>query len=162
MQKLIIDVRDNPGGILSVACQVADYLLPKGIITYTEDKNGKRTEYKSDSNELDMPIVILINENSASAAEILTGALMGHKKAKSVGDTSFGKGIVQEVIPFPDGSGLTLTTSNYYTPDGICIHGVGITPDYKIELPEKFNKTFISEIPHEEDTQLQKAIELLR
>ena len=162
MQKLIIDVRDNPGGILTVACQIADYLLPSGIITYTEDKNGKRTEYRSDANELDMPMVILINENSASAAEILTGALKGHDKAKAVGDTSFGKGIVQEVIPLPDGSGLTLTTSNYYTPDGICIHGVGIEPDYKIDLPEKFDKTYISEIPHEEDTQLRKAIELLR
>ena len=84
MQKLIIDVRDNPGGILTVACEIADYLLPSGIITYTEDKNGKRTEYKSDAYELDMPMVILINENSASAAEILTGALKGHNKAKAV------------------------------------------------------------------------------
>ena len=162
MEKLIIDLRDNPGGVLSVVVDVADYLLPKGIITYTETKTGKRTDYKSDSSETDIPIVVLINGNTASAAEILTGALKDFDRAKVVGTTSFGKGIVQTVYPFSDGSGMSMTIAKYYTPNGICIHGVGIEPDYEVKLPEKYEDGYITDIPKDKDEQYQKALELLR
>lgn len=162
MEKLIIDLRDNPGGVLGVVVDVADYLLPEGIITYTETKTGKRTDYKSDPSETDIPIVVLINGNTASAAEILTGALKDYDRADVVGTTSFGKGIVQTVYPFADGSGMSMTIAKYYTPDGVCIHGVGIEPDYEVKLPKKYENSYITEIPKEEDEQYQKALELLR
>ena len=162
MNKLIIDLRDNPGGVLSVVCQIADYILPEGVITYTETRTGKREEFRSDSKELKIPIVVLINENSASASEVLTGALKDYKRATVVGETSYGKGIVQHVFPFYDGSGMSMTISKYYTPNGVSIHGVGIKPDYEISLPEEFEDSFISDIPAEKDTQLNKAIEILK
>ncbi len=161
MKKLVIDVRDNPGGVLDVVCDISDYLLPEGIITYTETKYGKRTEYKSDRNELNIPMVVLINGNSASASEILTGALKDYDRAVVVGETSFGKGIVQSVLPFLDGSGISLTTAKYYTPGGVCIHGVGIEPDYVVETPEEYKNYYASQIPAQEDVQLQKALEIL-
>ncbi len=159
--KLIIDLRDNPGGALDVVVNIADYLLGDGLITYIEYKDGTRQEYKSDKNETDMPMVVLINGNSASASEVLTGALKDHKKATVVGTTSFGKGVVQSVIPFTDGSGMTMTTAKYYSPNGVCIHGTGIEPDITVELDEKYNGYYASEIPKEDDLQLKKAIELL-
>lgn len=162
IKSLIIDLRDNPGGVLSVVVDVADYLLPEGIVTYTETKTGKRRDYKSDARELDMPMVVLINENSASAAEILTGALQDYDKAEIVGQTSFGKGIVQTVYPFSDGSGMSMTIAKYYTPKGVCIHGIGIEPDYEVSLPDKYADSYITDIPRTEDTQLKKAIELLK
>lgn len=161
MKKLVIDLRDNPGGVLDVVCDISDYLLPEGIITYTETKTGNRTNYRSDANELNIPIVVLINGNSASAAEILTGALKDFDRAEVVGETSFGKGIVQSVLPFADGSGMSLTTAKYYTPSGVCIHGVGIEPDYVVETPEKYKNGYASMIPRDEDVQLNKALELL-
>ena len=108
-----------------------------------------------------MPMVVLINGNSASASEVLTGALKDHKKATVVGTTSFGKGVVQSVIPFADGSGMTMTTARYYSPNGVCIHGTGIEPDIIVELDEKYDGYYASEIPEEDDLQLKKAIELL-
>ncbi len=162
MKKLIIDVRDNPGGVLPVACNVADYLLGDCLITYTETRSGVRKEYKSKESELGIPMAVLINGNSASAAEVLTGALKDNNKAVVVGETSYGKGIVQEVISFPDGSGISLTTAKYYTPSGICIHKIGIEPDHKVSLPEELAGSYVSMIPHEKDTQLNKAIELLK
>ena len=162
MKKLIIDLRDNPGGVLSVVVDVADYLLPEGIITYTETKTGKRTDYKSDPSETDIPIVVLINGNTASAAEILTGALKDFDRAEVVGTTSFGKGIVQTVYPFSDGSGMSMTIAKYYTPSGVCIHGVGIEPDYVVEQSEEYKEGFITDIPKDKDKQYQKALELLR
>lgn len=161
MKKLIIDLRDNPGGVLDVVCKISDYLLPEGIITYTETKKGERTEYKSDANELNIPIVVLINGNSASAAEILTGALKDFGRAEIVGVQSFGKGIVQSVLPFTDGSGMSLTTAKYYTPSGVCIHGVGIEPDYVVDAPEKYKNGYASMIPRDEDVQLNKALDIL-
>jgi carboxyl-terminal processing protease len=161
MEKMIIDLRDNPGGVLDVVCDIADYLLPEGIITYTETKNGDREEFTSDANELDIPMVVLINGNSASASEILTGALRDYDRAEIVGENSFGKGIVQSVYPFYDGSGMSMTIAKYYTPNGECIHGVGIAPDYEVALPEKYDGYYASEVPREDDTQLNKAIELL-
>ena len=100
MSKMIVDLRDNPGGVLDEACNMADMILPEGIITYTETKSGKRTDYNSNAESLDIPIVILINENSASASEVFTGALKDYGKATVVGKKSYGKGIVQSVLPF--------------------------------------------------------------
>lgn len=162
MQKLIIDVRDNPGGALDIVCDVADYLLPKGIITYTETKTGVRNEYKSDAHEVDIPMVVLINGSSASASEILTGALKDYKRAQVVGVTSYGKGIVQHVLPLSDGSGMSMTVSKYFTPNGTSIHGVGIEPDVTVELPEEYKENYVHNIPDGEDTQLNKAIEILK
>lgn len=162
MKKMIIDLRDNPGGVLDVVCDIADYLLPEGIITYTETRRGDREEFKSDAKELDIPMVVLINGNSASASEILTGALHDFGRAQVVGETSFGKGIVQSVYPFSDGSGMSMTIAKYYTPNGVCIHGTGIEPDFEVKLPEKYKESYVSDIPREEDTQLKKAMELLK
>jgi carboxyl-terminal processing protease len=109
---------------------------------------------------VDIPIVLLINGNSASASEILAGALKDHNRAILVGETTFGKGLVQSVIPFQDGSGIKITTSHYYTPNDVCIQGIGIDPDYRVSLdPELLFRNALSE---EEDAQLQKAIELLK
>lgn len=162
MEKMIIDLRDNPGGVLDVVCKIADYILPEGTITYTETRTGKRQTYKSDAKELDIPMVVLINGNSASASEILTGALKDYKRAEIVGEKSFGKGIVQTIIPFSDGSGMSMTIAKYYTPNGVCIHGEGISPDYEVSLPEKYRDGYASAVPREEDTQLDKALELLK
>ncbi|MGN1115743.1 MAG: S41 family peptidase [Candidatus Ornithomonoglobus sp.] len=162
MEKMVIDLRDNPGGVLDVVCDIADYLLPEGIITYTETKKGERQEYKSDSDELDIPMAVLINGNSASASEILTGALKDYGRAVVVGENSFGKGIVQSVYPFYDGSGMSMTIAKYYTPNGVCIHGVGIEPDYEVKLPEEYEDYYASSVPRDEDTQLKKALEVLK
>lgn len=161
MEKMVIDLRDNPGGVLDVVCDIADYLLPEGIITYTETKKGDREEYRSDSNELDIPMAVLINGNSASASEILTGALKDYGRAVVIGENSFGKGIVQSIYPFYDGSGISMTIAKYYTPSGVCIHGIGIEPDYEVELPEEYKDYYASSVPHEDDTQLKKALEVL-
>ena len=160
-QKLIIDLRDNPGGALDVVCNIADEILPEGLITYMEYKDGHREEFKSDKNEIDLPIAVLINENSASASEVLTGALKDYKKATVIGKTSYGKGVVQSVIPFSDGSGMSITIAKYYSPNGICIHGTGIQPDIEVDLPEELQGEYASNIEHSKDTQLQKAIEIL-
>ncbi len=159
MEKLIIDLRNNPGGSLDVVKKIADELLPEGIITYTQDKYDKRAEYKSDSKELDMPMAVLVNGNSASASEVLTGALKDYKKATVVGTTTFGKGIVQTVIPLADGSGISLTTSKYFTPNGVCIHQVGIEPDIYVEPSSDFD---LYESSKEEDIQLNSAINFLK
>lgn len=162
MQKMVIDLRDNPGGVLDVVCDIADYLLPEGIITYTETKNGEREEFKSDAAELDIPMAVLINGNSASASEILTGALKDYGRAKVVGETSFGKGIVQSVYPFYDGSGMSMTIARYFTPNGVCIHDVGIEPDYEVALPDEYKDGYVSDVPRDKDTQLNKALEVLK
>ena len=158
MQKLVIDLRGNPGGDLNVVCKIADVILPKGIITYTEDKHGRRSTIKSDDNELDIPIAVLVNGGSASASEVLTGALKDYKKAAVIGEKTYGKGIVQTVYPFSDGSGMSITTAKYYTPSGVCIHQIGIEPDIEVDLNPDKN---ISELELSEDTQLQKALEYL-
>ena len=161
MKKLIIDVRDNPGGVLNVVCQISDYLLPEGVITYTETRKGEKKEYKSDEKCIDVPIAMLINGSSASASEILAGALKDYDRAVIVGQTSYGKGIVQNVFPFSDGSGMSMTVSKYFTPNGTSIHGVGVEPDVEVALPDEYADSFVSQVPRGQDTQLQKAIELL-
>lgn len=162
MKKLIIDLRDNPGGVLTEVCDIADDLLPEGVITYIEDKNGERKYYNSDANSIDIPLVVLINGNSASASEVLTGALKDYGKAVIVGETSYGKGIVQNVYSFSDGSGISMTSAKYYTPNGICIHDKGIEPDVKIDAGEEYKNSYITLTEHEKDIQLQKALEIIR
>lgn len=132
---LILDLRSNPGGSLPVVVDIARSILPKGLIVYTEDKYGKREEYTCDGkNELDIPMVVLINGNSASASEILAGAIKDYGKGTLIGTTTFGKGIVQRVLPLTDGTALKLTISSYYTPKGNNIHGIGIDPDIECEF----------------------------
>lgn len=171
MKGLIIDLRNNPGGVLDGAVKMADYLLPdhlskypkgngKTLIVYTADKNKKGDVYTaSDKHELDLPIVILVNGDSASAAEVFTGAMKDYNRATVVGTTSYGKGIVQNLIPLGDGSAIKITTAHYYTPSGFDLHGKGITPDVKVELDEKLKTQAV--VKPEEDNQLQAAVGVL-
>lgn len=158
MTGLVIDLRDNPGGDFDSVCKIADAILPEGLITYTEDKNGKQEKINSDSKSIDIPIVVLIDGGSASASEVLTGALKDNGKAVVVGEKSYGKGIVQSVLSFDDGSGMSITTSRYFTPNGVCIHGIGIEPDFEVKPT---SDKLVSEMELSEDVQLQKALELL-
>ena len=161
MKKLIIDVRNNPGGVLQVVCDMLDQLLPEGLIVYTEDKNGNRKEYTSDEeHQFTKPLAVLANENSASASEIFAGAIRDYGIGTIVGTTTFGKGIVQRTFYLSDGTGVKLTVAKYYTPKGHDIHKKGITPDVETELDEELKNQ--SSISHEEDNQLQKAIEVLQ
>lgn len=158
---LIIDVRNNPGGLLNIVIDMADELLPKGLIVYTEDKNGYREQASSDEeHKFTKPLVVLANENSASASEILTGAIKDSGIGTVVGTTTFGKGLVQRIFPLEDGSAVKVTISKYYTPSGNYIHGKGIEPDVKIELPEELKKELV--IKREEDTQFAKAVEVMK
>jgi carboxyl-terminal processing protease len=159
---LIIDVRDNPGGAYNQVVKIADRLLPEGLIVYTEDKHKRRVEVKSDKKELELPLCVLINENSASASEILAGAVKDHEKGTLIGTKTFGKGLVQAVVPLNDGSGLKLTISRYFTPSGVCIQGIGIEPHEKVEVPEQYKNKPVSNIPRGDDVQLQTAIQVLR
>ena len=161
MEKLIIDVRDNPGGVLQTVCDMLDELLPEGLIVYTEDKDGNKKEYTSDGeHQFTKPLAVLTNENSASASEIFAGAIQDYSLGTIVGTTTFGKGIVQRIFYLSDGTGVKLTVAKYYTPKGHDIHKKGITPDVEVELDENLkNKITIS---HDEDNQLQKAIKLLQ
>lgn len=161
MEKMIIDLRDNPGGILDIACDIADMILPEGIITYIEYKDGTREDFNSDAASLEVPIAVLINENSASASEVLTGALKDYGKATVIGKKSYGKGIVQTVFPFADGSGISLTVAKYYSPNGVCIHDIGIEPDIEVDMPEEYEGMYASMVERDKDAQLQKAIEIL-
>lgn len=157
---LVIDVRNNPGGLVSAVKDIADYILPEGIIVYTINKNGKRVDYVSDANAIDLPIVLLINESSASCSEILAGAFKDMDYATLVGTKTFGKGVVQGLFELNDGSGIKITLEKYYTPNGISIHGIGVEPDYLVELPEEFRYSLV--VDESDDTQLQKALEVLK
>ncbi len=135
MKGLIIDLRANPGGSLSAVVDIARMLLPKGLVVYTEDKYGKRREYSCNGRkEFDLPLVVLVDGNSASASEVLAGAIKDYELGTLVGTTTFGKGIVQNVIGLGDGSAVKVTVSSYYSPKGINIHGTGIEPDLVCEL----------------------------
>ncbi|EGD46425.1 carboxyl-terminal protease [Ruminiclostridium papyrosolvens DSM 2782] len=158
---LIIDVRDNPGGLYDEVVSLADRLLPEGTIVFTKDKNGKKNVQPSDATELNMPIAVLTNGNSASASEILAGAIKDFKKGTLIGTKTFGKGLVQTTYSFKDGTGLKVTIARYYTPSGVCIQGQGIKPDIEINLPDKYKDTDVATIPKEDDLQLQKAIEVI-
>lgn len=156
---LIIDVRDNPGGDYDQVVKIADYILPEATIIYLEDRNEKREYEYSDKECIDKKICIMINGNSASASEALTGALVDNNYAVSVGTKSYGKGTSQSLVTLSDGSGLYFTSAKYYTPSGKSIHGVGIKPTHVVRQSEKYKDTSTSEIPYNEDVQLQWAIE---
>ena len=160
MEKLIIDVRNNPGGVLQVVCDMLDQLLPEGLIVYTEDKNGNRKEYTSDEeHQFTKPLAVLANENSASAAEIFAGAIKDYDYGTLIGTKSFGKGIVQTVKQLKDGSAIKLTTAKYYTPNGNYIHEVGIEPD--VELEYEYTGDTNEDYDKSQDNQIQKALEIL-
>ena len=159
MKSLIVDVRSNPGGLITAVSNILDQILPEGTVVYTEDKYGKREDYTSDSNCLDCPIAVLVNENSASASEIFAGAIKDYNYGTLIGTKTFGKGIVQTVFPLEDGDAIKLTTAKYYTPKGNYIHGVGIEPD--IELAYEYSGPEDAAYDMKYDNQLQKAIEVL-
>lgn len=156
MLGLILDLRDNPGGNLAAVIDVARKILPKGLVVYTEDKAGERQDYSCDGeNELTVPMVVLVNGGSASASEVLAGAIKDYGKGKLLGTTTFGKGIVQKYLAMSDGSAVKLTTSKYYTPKGNNIHGIGIEPDEVLEMDyEKYLESGY-------DNQLERAKEIL-
>ena len=159
---LIIDLRNNGGGIVDEALQIADYIVPQGenlLITIDKNQNEKIEKAKQDP-IIDMPIVVLVNENTASSSEILAGALKDLDEAKIVGTTTYGKGVIQQIISLRTGAGIKVTVEEYYTPNRTKINGVGIEPDEKVELPESVENPLL--VKDEEDTQLQKAIELLK
>ena len=159
---LIIDLRNNPGGTLETVLDIADSILDKGVILTIKSKNGSEKVYKADNEKsFDIPICVLVNSNTASAAEVLTAALSDNKKATVVGTKTYGKGVVQSIFMLGDNSALKITASKYYTPNNICINKIGITPDIVVEQNDKYKNSPISSIPHEEDTQLKKAIEVL-
>lgn len=161
MKSLIVDVRNNPGGLLDAVVEVLDRLLPPGLVVYTEDKNNNREpEEADDAKKIKVPMAVLINGNSASASEIFAGTLQDYKTATIIGTTSFGKGIVQKVIPLSDGTAVKLTVSKYYTPNGRNIHGTGIKPDIDVELDKEVQNKL--SIPIEKDNQLQEAIKLMK
>lgn len=161
VQGLIIDMRDNPGGLVTAVTDMCDYLMDGGTIVTIKDKNGNIvSEYTAgESHSIDLPMVVLTNGNSASASEIFAGAMQDTGMAKLVGTTTFGKGIVQTVIPLSDGSAIKLTFAKYFTPNGNDIHEKGIAPDYEVELPD--GRTNAVNLDRAEDTQLQKAEEVI-
>ena len=157
MKKLIVDLRGNPGGLLDQVVDMLDYILPEGLVLYTEDKYGEREEYYSDgSHELKIPMVVLVNENSASASEVFTATFRDFEWGKVVGKTTFGKGIVQNVLPLGDGTAVKITTQHYYPPSGYDLHKVGIKPDLEVDLNEG------AKIGTDSDNQLSAAIDILK
>lgn len=157
MTKLIVDLRGNPGGLLDQVVDMLDYILPEGLVLYTEDKYGEREEYYSDgSHELKIPMVVLVNENSASASEVFTATFRDFEWGKVVGKTTFGKGIVQNVLPLGDGTAVKITTQHYYPPSGYDLHKVGIKPDVEVDLNEG------AKIGTDSDNQLSAAIDILK
>ena len=162
IQSLIIDLRNNGGGIVDEALQIAEYIVPKAsVLLYEVDKNNNETVEKSESDPIiNIPVVILTNENTASSSEILAGALKDLGKAKIVGTKTYGKGVIQEILSLSDGSGLKITTEEYLTPNKTKINKIGIEPDVTVELPETVEN--ILQVDRKDDTQLQKAIELCK
>ena len=156
MEGLIVDLRNNPGGSLSGVCEIADYMLPEGLIVYTEDKAGEKKEYKSTGEEsFDKPLAILVNGNSASASEIFSGAVQDHGTGTIVGTQTYGKGVVQSIFDLKDGTCLKLTVSEYFTPNGRTIQGKGVTPDVEVEYE-------YDEANPEKDNQLEKSMEVIK
>ena len=158
---LIIDLRNNGGGIVDEALQIANYILDKdSVILYEVDKNNnEEVEKTTDDPIINMPIVLLTNENTASSSEILAGALKDHGKATIVGTKTYGKGVIQQLLTLPDGSGLKITSEKYLTPNRTEINKIGIEPDENVELPDTV--TNVLNVERSQDTQLQKAIEVL-
>lgn len=162
IKKLIIDIRNNGGGIVDEAIDILKLITNKGDkLLITKDKKENEKITKNDKNPIiEMPIVVLTNSYSASASEILTGALKDNEKATIVGTTTYGKGVIQTIHQLTDGSGLKITTNEYYTPNYNKINKIGIEPNIEVELPKEYENALV--IPKDKDTQLQKAIELLK
>ncbi len=162
IKSLIIDLRNNGGGIVDEALEIADYMTDKGSsLLYEVDKNNKEEVKKSEKDPIiNLPIVVLTNENTASSSEILAGALKDLGKAKICGTKTYGKGVIQQVLTLPDGSGLKITSEKYLTPNKTEINKIGIEPDEKVELPSTVKNVLLVE--EKDDTQLQKAIEMLK
>ena len=157
---LVMDLRFNPGGVLDVSAKIADEFMGKGTIVYTEDKQKERNYIKSDKNKLGLPLAVLVNGESASASEVVSGALQDSGDGVIVGTKTFGKGIVQTVKPLSDGTGLKLTISEYFTPKGRTIHNKGVKPDVEVELPDDVEQIGPEHL--DEDTQLKKALEIVK
>ena len=161
MEALVIDIRNNPGGLLNIVVEMLDDILPEGVIVSVKDNKGTAEEYTSDAaTRLNIPLTVLINENSASASEIFAGAIKDYGVGTLVGETTYGKGIVQTIFSLKDGTGMKLTIEDYYLPSGKSIHKVGVAPDVEIDLPEEL-KMYVN-IPEDQDVQLQKAMEILK
>ncbi len=155
MKGMVVDLRNNPGGSLSIVCKILDTILPEGLIVYTEDKNGERQEIKSDGeHKLDIPLTVLVNEYSASASEIFAGAVQDYGQGEIVGMKTYGKGVVQQLFDLKDGTCVKLTISEYFTPKGRKINGKGVTPDVEVKYEQNPSDP-------EADNQLDKAIEVL-
>ena len=161
-KKIIIDLRNNGGGIVDEAVNIADFLLEKGkpIISTVDNKDKKTVTYSKNDPTITIPVVVLVNENSASASEILACSLQDNERAKLVGTKTYGKGVIQTVLSLADGSGLKITTEQYYTPKEVSIHKKGIEPNEEVKLPESVKNIYA--VNENEDTQLQKAIEMLK
>lgn len=160
MKAMIVDLRDNPGGYLTAVTEILDDILPEGVTVYTEDKYGNRQNYTSDEeHQMQCPLAVLINENSASASEIFAGAIKDYEYGTLIGTKTFGKGIVQSVRQLSDGSAIKLTTAKYYTPKGNYIHEVGIEPDVELELD--YTGDLDAEYDKSKDNQIEKALEVL-
>ena len=159
---MIIDLRNNGGGLVDTCVKMADLILPEGVVVSMKDKNGNVTEEKIDGEYYDVPMAVLVNGYSASASEILAGAIRDNHAGTLVGTKTFGKGVVQSSLEFADGSGMKVTTARYYTPSGECIHEIGIEPDIEVELDaDAVTRYGINNLPHENDAQLQCAIAVL-
>lgn len=160
MNGLIVDVRANPGGLLSSVVNLCDYILPQGLVVYIEDTFGNKEEYNSDNRCIDIPMVVLIDENSASASEIFAAAMKDYQYATLVGKTTYGKGIVQNIIPLDDGDALKLTTAKYFTPNGNYIHEVGVSPD--VEIDYEYTGPEDATYDKQYDSQFLKAVEVMQ
>ncbi len=160
MKGLVLDLRNNPGGLLDISAKIADEFMGEGTIVYTETKQKEREYLKSNKKKLGLPLAIIVNEGSASASEVLSGAIQDTEEGTIVGTTTFGKGVVQRIKELSDGSGFKITVSEYFTPKGRNIQGIGIKPDVVVELPKDVEEIGVEKLS--QDTQLQKAIEVVK
>ncbi|MGL4484764.1 MAG: S41 family peptidase, partial [Anaerovoracaceae bacterium] len=151
VKALVVDMRDNGGGLVEIGLNIAEKLVGKGLIVYTEDGKGNKEEYKVNGVKTKLPYILLVNGNSASTTEIITAGIKDNKSAQIVGEKTFGKGVIQQTTPLEDGSAYKLTTLQYFAPDGQPINKKGIEPNIKVKNDAKTK----------EDEQLNKAIELL-
>ncbi|MBR3280875.1 MAG: S41 family peptidase [Clostridia bacterium] len=159
VKSLIIDLRNNPGGVLDTCADITDIIVPEGKIVYTVDKEGKEEALYSDESKIEIPLVVLVNESSASATEVFTAAVKDYEVGTVIGKKTYGKGVVQSLRPLGDGTYVKLTTSEYFSPKGNKIDKIGVEPDIEVDLPEGVDSLY--DIERDKDTQLQRAIDEL-